>query len=840
MLELKQITKVYRVANGKQTVLDDITINFRTNEFVSILGPSGSGKTTLLNIIGGLDQYTSGDLLINGKSTKDFKNRDWDRYRNNTIGFVFQSYNLISHQTALANVELALTLSGVSREERRQRATDALKRVGLEEHINKRPNQMSGGQMQRVAIARALVNNPDILLADEPTGALDSDTSVQIMALLKEIAKERLVIMVTHNPELAETYSNRIVNLLDGRIIADSNPYQEQDEKSSDVQFKKTKMSFATALSLSFRNLLTKKGRTFLTAFAGSIGIIGIALILSLSNGVRRYINKMQEDTLVAYPLTIDRSASGNTFNFSISNDNQQQRNSQKNKKKIGTNNVLKNMVSTQVVDNDLKAFKSYIEKHSKKFKSLTKDIQYSYNLKPKVYSADTSKGVKTINPSNLSDELKDTTANIRAIASNIEVWQELSSDKKMIDSQYRVVSGHLPKKYNEVVLMADDNNKIADYVLYSLGIKNVDELKSKNIKKAKSSSYAYKDLIGRTYKLVINSAVYQKESGVWIDRSNNNDFMKKLINSSENIKIVGIVKPKEGTGSNSETGVGYSQDLTNYISQKINSSQIVKEQRANKKHNIFTGQNFSNGKKEFSVNNLSKEQRSKLASMAPEELAAYVNRYSENAKATYDDNLKKIGVIDTASPEKINFYTSSFKDKKSLKNIIKDYNKEMKRKNQQSKVLKYTDMMGALMSTITTMVNGITFVLIGFVAISLLVSSIMIGIITYISVLERTKEIGILRAMGASKKDVVRIFTAETVIEGAIAGLLGILITLLLNAPISTIVKNTVHIDNIAVLPLWAAIVLIVISILLTVFAGLMPSRVAARKDPVEALRTE
>ncbi|MGT2925016.1 ABC transporter ATP-binding protein/permease [Streptococcus caviae] len=843
MLELKNITKIYDTAGIKRTALDDVSINFRASEFVSVLGQSGSGKTTLLNIVGGLDQYTSGDLLINGKSTKNFKDKDWDRYRNNTIGFVFQSYNLISHQTALANVELALTLSGVSKAERRSRALEALKRVGLEDHIHKRPSQMSGGQVQRVAIARALVNNPDILLADEPTGALDSETSLQIMDLLKEIAQERLVIMVTHNPNLAEKYSNRIIRVLDGRIIDDSNPYHDKDLDQSAVDFKKTKMSFMTALSLSFNNLLTKKGRTFLTAFAGSIGIIGIALILSLSNGAQKYISKTQEDTLVAYPLSIEKSSNENFMGlFAAGNEDSNSSKKSSDKKTLKTDNILKNMISTQVVDNDLASFKAYIKKHSRKFRKVTKDIQYSYKLSPRIYQTDTSKGVRPVNPSNLSKEVKNAGSNIQVLLSNLNVWQELSSSAKMLSSQYQVVDGHLPKKYNEVVLIAEENNKIDDYVLYSLGIKDVSELNSsKQLKSTKESSYKYSDLVGRTYKLVINSDVYQKEGGIWVDRSDNDAYMKKVVNAAETIKIVGIVKPQEGTASgSSNAGVGYSQKLTSYLSEKINASSVAKEQLANKKRNIFTGQDFSSSSKPFSSAGLSAEQSAALASMSAEEMADYVNRYNENATATYDDNLEKIGIIDTANPETINFYADSFENKEALKDLISDYNKQVKKDKQKSKVINYTDTIGLMMSSVTTMINAITYILVGFVAISLVVSSIMIGIITYISVLERTKEIGILRAMGASKKDVMRIFTAETVIEGAIAGILGILITLLLNIPINMVVNNLLDISNISSLPVWSAAVLIAISILLTVFAGILPSRVAAKKDPVEALRTE
>lgn len=498
-------------------------------------------------------------------------------------------------------------------------------------------------------------------------------------------------------------------------------------------------------------------------------------------------------------------------------------------------------MISTQVVDNDLASFKTYIKKHQKKFAAVTKDIQYSYKITPRIYQSDTSKEVKAVNPNTLSKDLKDTSTSIQTVVSNLDIWQELSSNEKMLSSQYQVISGHLPKQYNEVVLMADENNKIDDYVLYSLGIKDAKQLNSKTIKKVKASSYHYKDLIGRTYKLVINSDLYQKEGNAWIDRSDNDAYMKQVINAAENIKIVGIVKPQEGTTSESSSaGVGYSHDLTDYLAKKIKSSTIAKEQLANKKLNVFTGQSFSSGNKTFSSDNLSVQQQASMASMSAEELADYVNRYNENANATYKDNLEKIGIIDNNNPETIHFYASSFKDKEALKDLISDYNKKVKKDKHKSRVIRYTDTVGLMMSSVTTMINAVTYILIGFVAISLIVSSIMIGIITYISVLERTKEIGVLRAMGASKRDVTRIFTAETIIEGAIAGVLGILITLLLNIAITLIVKNWLNINHISSLPIWSAIVLIAISILLTVFAGILPSRVAAKKDPVEALRTE
>lgn len=839
MLELRHISKIYDTAGQQRKALDDINLNFRANEFVSILGQSGSGKTTMLNIIGGLDQYSSGDLLINGKSTKEFKDRDWDAYRNNTIGFVFQSYNLISHQTAVSNVEMALTLSGVSKAERHQRALDALERVGLAEHAHKKPSQMSGGQMQRIAIARALVNNPDILLADEPTGALDSETSVQIMDLLQEIAKERLVIMVTHNPELAERYSTRIIKVLDGHITDDSNPYEDEDLKTEAVTFKKTKMSFLTALSLSFNNLLTKKGRTFLTAFAGSIGIIGIALILSLSNGVQDYVSKVQEDTLVAYPLSLTKDNNNSISTLMTARLDQKDHSKSK---KIGVNKTLENMLTSDVSNNDLAAFKTYMEKHDSQFKKVTKDIQYSYKLTPQIYSLSADNQVTAINPSDFADKIKTDNAMVKSLASNMQVWSEISSSDKMLKSQYQVVAGHLPKAYNQVILMVDENNNVNDLVLYSLGIKDAGSLNhlSKNTEKAEQT-YNYKDLLGKTYKVVTNSDVFAKENGIWVDKSSDKTFMTNLVKKSEDIEIVGIVKPKEGTSTGSSVGgIGYSKELTSHLSDKIQSSAIAKEQLADHSKNVFTGQSFSANAAEFSSSNLTDQQKMALANMSAEELARYVTQYNENAKATYADNLEKIGIINLDDPSTISFFASSFKDKEDLKDLIDDYNKQMKKDKKKNKVIAYTDDIALVMSSVTTMINMITYVLVGFVAISLVVSSIMIAIITYISVLERTKEIGILRAMGASKKDVRRIFTAETAIEGAISGLLGILVTLLLNIPINMIIEKITDVANISVLPIWAGVILIAISIGLTVLAGIIPSRYAAKKDPVEALRTE
>lgn len=841
MLQLQHISKVYHTGNQEFHALKDISIRFRENEFVSILGQSGSGKTTLLNIIGGLDQYTSGDLLIQGESTKQFKNRDWDSYRNHTIGFVFQSYNLIGHQTALSNVEIAMTLSGVSKAERKKRAIEALERVGLKDHLYKKPNQMSGGQMQRIAIARALVNNPKVVLADEPTGALDSETSVQIMELLKDIAKERLVIMVTHNPELAQAYSTRIVQVLDGNILSDSNPYEPIEEsKQGDIQFTKTKMSFMTALALSFNNLLTKKGRTFLTAFAGSIGIIGIALILALSNGVSDYVKKAQEDTLVSLPLTISEKNQSNLLATSPDLSEKPY----KDNNELGINTVLTKLLKKQIGKNDLASFKSYLDEHASEVQALTKDIRYRYNLQPYIYATDTSNGPKSILPSTLADEVDTSNQTIKGYLQNIDYWSELSSDSNMLESQYDVLEGRFPQDKSEIVLIVDENNEISDLLLYSLRIKDPSELNdAKKLDELGSQTYQYSDFIGKTFKAVVNTNRFAKENNRWMNKINNASYMKTQIENGLELKIVGVLRQKEGTSSgvNSPSGgVAYTSALIDYTSEQIQNSDIVKEQEANPTINVFTGKAFAKDPKPFNSADLTQEEKIQLAKMTPEQQAQYVQQYNDNSAATYEENLEKLGVIDKSKPAAIEFYTSSFQQKQELKDFINAYNTAKKDAGEDDKALAYSDDIQTIMSSITTMVGVITTVLVGFVAISLIVSSIMIAIITYISVLERTKEIGILRAMGASKKDIRRIFTAETAIEGFISGVLGIAITLLATIPINTIVAKMTNVENVAQLPWEAALILIGISIILTMLAGLIPSRIAAKKDPVESLRSE
>lgn len=850
MLELKKITKEYDVAGLKQLALNKINIKFRQNEFVSILGQSGSGKTTMLNIIGGLDKYTTGDLIINGISTKKYTDHDWDIYRNHRVGFVFQSYNLIPHQTALQNVELALTLSGIGKEERRKRAIAVLKKVGLEKQINKRPNQMSGGQMQRIAIARALVNDPDILLADEPTGALDSETSLQVMDLLKEIAKEKLVIMVTHNPELAINYSTRIVKLLDGKIIDDTNPFngEEQIKEVRENKSKaKTSMNFKTALSLSLNNLMTKKGRTLLTSFAGSIGIIGIALILSLSNGIQKYIEKTEQETLASYPLTIQKESIDMSTLLQTLTGHQETK--EYNDDKIHSINIMGDMFTTvtkEVKRNNLKDFKNYLEKESK-IKNYTSSIEYTYNVQMNVYKSDSNKVVQ-VNPTTVLDAIGMSSSGISSayspFMSSYDVFYEMLNNEELNKKTYDVIEGRWPKKYNEVVLLVDKNNQISDYSLYSLGILDQDYLKEQfnNMVSGKDvkfteNTYEPKDLLNLTFKLVLNTDYYKKQNGLWLDMSNDDNYMKKVLENAEEIKVVGIIKPNDEavTGNNTAGMIGYTHELMEHLINKTNEQEIVKEQLENPKINVFTKTEFTNNK-EFDMNNLSAEQLKYLKNMSQVELAEFMKSYSENLSSTYEQNLKKLGIASIDDPDGINIYPKDFDSKEEITSIIDKYNED---KEEQDKI-KYTDVVGIMMSSVSTIVNVISSVLIAFVAISLIVSSIMIAIITYISVIERTKEIGILRAMGASKKDISRVFNAETLIEGLCAGILGIIVTILINIPANIIIKKVVNISNLSKLPVAGAIILIIISVLLTVLAGFIPAKIASKKDPVEALRTE
>ena len=867
MLQLKNITKNYLSGDNEVQALKGINIEFRENEFVSILGQSGCGKTTLLNIIGGLDRYTSGDLIINGKSTKEFKDKDWDTYRNHSVGFVFQSYNLIPHQTVLANVELALTISGVGKTERRKRAIEALQKVGLGDQINKKPNQMSGGQMQRVAIARALVNDPDILLADEPTGALDSKTSVQVMEILKEISKDRLIIMVTHNPELAKKYSSRIVKLLDGKIIDDSNPYKSSEEDVKKARNKKDKsgkasMKFTTAVRLSLNNLMTKKGRTFLTSFAGSIGIIGIALILSLSHGMQSYINRVEEDTLSSYPLTIQEASIDVTsmLEAMMGNGEKEEHNDNKIYSRPIVNNILET-VSTKLQTNNLEEFKKYLESGDTNIKDYINAIQYEYNLNLNIYKQNDDKTYQQVNPSKVFDELgfgemmesRQSASSMMSSSmamTQTDVWTEMLDNQNLLQSQYDVLAGKWPTKYNEVVLIVDENNEISDYTLYSLGIKDIKELnesmeKIKNKEKVEageSESYSYDDLLNYKFKILLNTDYYKKSGNAWQDMSNDDEYMKNVVDNAEEITIVGIIKPNEENVSSSGAGmIGYTKELKEYVINKINETEIVKEQKENPNINVFTGIEFpKNQNSSFDYSQLTDEQRMYMSTLSEAELAELMKNYAENSTATYDSNLSTLGVVDLNKPSTINIYPKDFESKDMITTRISEYNDKQTNDGKEENVITYTDIVGVMMSSVSTIINVISYVLIAFVGISLVVSSIMIGIITYISVLERTKEIGILRSIGASKKDVSRVFNAETLIIGLVAGLIGIVVTLLLNIPINMIIKSIVGISNISKLPTAGAIILVVISVGLTMIAGLIPARFAAKRDPVEALRTE
>ncbi len=829
MLSLKNITKDY--GSGEQVVhaLKGVSIDFRENEFVSVLGQSGCGKTTMLNIIGGLDRYTEGDLMIGGVSTKKYKAKDWDAYRNHSIGFVFQSYNLIQHLTVLRNVELALTLSGISKSERKRMAVSALEKVGLKDQIHKKPNQLSGGQMQRVAIARALVNNPDIILADEPTGALDTETSIQVMELLKEVADDRLVIMVTHNPELAEKYSTRIIRLSDGEVTDDSNPFEyvpkEEEEpviskeevKAKKKAVKKKSMSFLTALSLSFGNLNTKKTRTILTSFAGSIGIIGIALILSLSSGFQTYINVMEEETLSSYPLEIDKMAmDGESMTAMFGKDDDADDETEfPDEKKIHTKDVMDSILNAYaegITVNDMKSLKQYIEDNPDKINDLVNGVQYKYSNEFNVYSSEYDKTKNTKNnPIDFDSKSEVTQGRVNMMFTQTPVWNELIDNQELLDSQYDVLEGSWPKNKNEVVIVVDEYNRIDDYVLYSLGLRSVDDY-NKSVEAILSgkdeditdqaTEFSFDELLNRTYKLVLTSDYYNKQNGIWVDMRDDTEYMKSVLDNSLELKVSGIIRIKDGVTATAfgSGGIGYVSELTDYIINSVNDSEIVKEQLSNPDINVFTGKEFG-------------------------------------TLDSFENNLTLLGVSDLDDPASILFYAKGFDEKEKLVEVIDDYNRT--RKTDSEKV-QYTDYVGLMMSSITTIINSISYVLIAFVTISLVVSSIMIGIITYISVLERTKEIGILRSIGASKRDISRVFNAETLIVGFVAGIIGIAITVLLDIPITMIIKHLTELDIVAMLPIVGGVILVIISMLLTLIAGLIPSRMAAKKDPVVALRTE
>ena len=1011
MLSLNNITKDYVVGDSTVQALRGVSIDFRENEFVSILGQSGCGKTTLLNIIGGLDRYTSGDLNINGKSTKDFKDADWDSYRNHSIGFVFQSYNLIPHQTVLANVELALTLSGVSKGDRRKRAVEALQQVGLGDQLNKKPNQMSGGQMQRVAIARALVNDPDILLADEPTGALDTETSVQIMEILKKISKNKLIIMVTHNPELAEQYSSRIIRLLDGKVTDDTDPFKAEikkdkktaQEKKAERKKLKTSMNFLTALSLSRNNLMTKKARTLLTSFAGSIGIIGIALILSISNGVQIYIDQVQSDTLSTFPLTIEKTT---TSLSEIMDSMAEARDAEPEHgmDKVYSQNRMAQMINTLMQEtkvNDLEKFKTFLDNNDE-IKKLTTDIKYSYATKLNVFKADTSDGVYQVNPSQVLLDmgyLSDTQMMGMSMGGSMgmgsmDVWSEMLDNDDLIKAQYDVVAGHMPENYNEVVLIVDKHNEINDYILYSLGLLDSTEINGivrravmgEDVQlKNEQHSYTYDELLDLDFMVVPTTDFYRKNGGIWEDMQEDEAYMTDVVNNGLKVSVVGIIRPNEdATATSLNGGIAYKHELMEYLVNKVKDSEIIKDQQASPDIDVFSGLKFKpenadaeeeektsdenptsaetadstqadktdilsgltdeqkaalmqgqkpegmsdedfaaimsqmptevpaaaeqpqltdeqlaalmagqlpegmteeeaaalmaqggtqqqmseltdmgmdamsgldmdamkNGGNGGFMGGMTDQQKEFLASLTDEQLAMMQNMITESAKtnadalansgkystSTYDANMMTLGYATLESPSGINIYPKDFAAKERIVDIIDEYNKEA----DESSKIEYTDIVGKMMSSVTSIINAISYVLIAFVAISLIVSSIMIGIITYISVLERTKEIGILRSIGASKRDISRVFNAETAIVGFVAGILGVGISYLLTIPINMIIAHLTTVPMRASIPVAAAILLVAISILLTLVAGLFPSRIAAKKDPVIALRTE
>lgn len=1023
MLQIKNICKQYKTGNLIQKALDGVSLNLRDNEFVAILGPSGSGKTTLLNIIGGLDRYDSGDLIINGISTKKYKDRDWDSYRNHTIGFVFQSYNLIPHQTVLSNVELALTISGVSKAERRKRAKRALEQVGLGDQGHKKPNQMSGGQMQRVAIARALVNDPDILLADEPTGALDSETSIQVMNLLKEVAKDRLVVMVTHNPELAYEYATRIVELKDGVIRSDSNPFNVDNKTLKVPQHKnmgKSSMSLKTSLSLSFNNLKTKKARTILTSFAGSIGIIGIALILSLSNGINQYIQSIEEETLSEYPLQIQSTG----FDITSMMDTQSSDDSTKEDGEVQVFQMLTNIFS-RVGSNDLTSLKEYLDSNKGDLSKYTKSVEYTYNVVPQIYSANTE-SIRQVNPDRSFAALglgaSSTSNSTMSSMMSTNVFYQMPQNTDLYQEQYDVKAGRWPKKYNECVLVLNNNGKISDFMLYTLGLRDYSELdtmiqqfsqEEKVTVPDNSQSYSYDDIIGINFKLVNPSDCYQYDANynIYRDKTDDQAYMKQLIDNGENLEIVGIVQPSDGANVTMlQSGIGYLPSLSDYVINQAQSSEIVQKQLATRDIDVFTGKRFDDpesssldmnslftvdsetlqsaftfdqskismdmssvdfsqlsidpsllpsldvdsllGDIKFELttdqinqisqkimtqfqqylkdNNLTDQSKmdeyfraylqsdaaknliqsemaaliqesgmaeqfaanlqsqmqtmmaqysevianslkqqlttvmadqmdnfssqfqdaisidtSKFASaikvnMSEEELSELMLSLMSEDSSSYENNLQKLGYASKNEPSGINIYPLDFESKQEVINVLDQYNENVE-KVDEDKVITYTDYVGTLMSSVTDIINVISYVLIAFVAISLVVSSIMIGVITYISVLERKKEIGILRAIGASKRNISQVFNAETFIIGLFAGVLGIVITLLLLIPGNMIIHDIAGSQDVsAILPVTGAVVLIILSVVLTLIGGLIPAKKAALEDPVTALRTE
>ncbi|MCL2159692.1 MAG: ABC transporter ATP-binding protein/permease [Oscillospiraceae bacterium] len=905
MLLLKNIVKNYIVGDNTIRALRGVDLQFRKSEFVSILGPSGCGKTTLLNIIGGLDRYTSGDMAVNGVSTKKFLDRDWDSYRNRSIGFVFQTYNLIPHQTVLANVELAMTLSGVSKAQRRQHAADVLSRVGLEDQMYKKPNQLSGGQMQRVAIARALVNDPEIVLADEPTGALDTGTSAQIMEIMKEIAKDRLVLMVTHNPDIAEKYSTRIIKLLDGTVTSDSNPYTENeieiepDEKprqkakrpAKNIRPKKVSMSFFTALALSLNNLLTKKARTFLTAFAGSIGIIGIALILSLQNGVQLYIDGVEADTLSSYPVTIQQVSTDLSSLLGVSmgiHDRGPEDRVGREPGRIYSYDVMVDVINSMTASvnrNDLKNFKEFLDSEQETLSRLTNDIKYGYSTTMNIYKSDTSEGGLTdwqVNPSTLLTSLNmgRMGGGSYGMMNGLDVWQELLDDESVVNAQLEIIAGTMPKNYNEVVLVVSRGYELTDFTLYTLGLKDRSDLDGiwRNASgedgedkedKAEPISFSYDELLAYSFKLVLNPDFFDKDGDIWVNKSDNELYMRSVIERSEEIKIVGIARPTEnsavGAGTSGAGYIGYRKDLMEHLIARVNASEIVKQQKSDEGTDVFSGKKFIGDDEEaetapeilltpeeiasFDISVLPDEYQQYWDSgyITDEQKAEIITEYITQASpdnpystSTYERNLRALGVSDISDPSSISIYPADFASKDEIIQLIDDFNKRMSEAGEDDKVIQYTDFVGLIMSSVSNIINTISIVLIAFVSIALVVSSIMIGIITYISVLERTKEIGILRSIGASKNDISRVFNAETLIVGLTAGLIGILTTVLLCIPANIIIKAITDISGVAALPLFGGIGLVIISMVLTLIAGFIPSKIAAKKDPVVALRTE
>ena len=889
MLELKGITKDYVSGDTVVPALKGISVTLRDQEFVSILGQSGCGKTTLLNIIGGLDQYTKGDLIINGRSTRSYQDRDWDTYRNHSVGFVFQSYNLIPHQSVISNVEMALLLSGAPKSERRRRAEEALRRVGLGDHLNKRPNQLSGGQMQRVAIARAIVNDPEIILADEPTGALDTETSVEVMEILKSLSKDRLVVMVTHNPQLAEEYSDRIVRISDGVLTDDSNPCtdehltqeQIQEHAVADARKGKRGMSYASAIALSFNNLMTKKGRTFLTAFAGSIGIIGIALILSLSDGAQNYITTTEESTMGEYPLTIQKSSVDLASMMSSMMGTGKEANSENTSGEVESKDLVTDLVSSVANganENDMASIKTWLESNPDNLNDYVNAIEYTYDTPLNVYKSDTSDGAVQVNPATVMDSLGFSTsgstqsAMLTSMSSSgggsYDVWSQLLPNKDTWEKDYDVVAGRMPEAWNEVVIYVDKNDRISDYTLYALGLLDQSDLRGmmskvvagEKVDSAAKSTYTYDELMDLTFKLLPESAKYQKQDdGTWADMSEDSTYMTDAVNGAETVKVVGIVRPSEDNNSSSNWGsVLYTPELMEHMVNEVNDSEVVDAQKADSSTDILTGMPFTETTTDLTMDGIEAmiaqmpdEQAQTMSSyieqlrgegMSDDEIASAFSKQmaSQTDNATYDGNLEKFGVASMDEPYAINIYPKDFDAKEKIDQIISDHNDDLKAAGEEDSQIQYTDIVGTLMSSVTDIVNSITYILIAFVAISLVVSSIMIGIITYISVLERTKEIGILRSIGASKRDVSRVFTAETFIIGLVSGVLGIGITVLLDIPINIIIEQVAGVANLAAVPVGAGAALILISVLLTLIGGVIPSRMAAKKDPVTALRSE